>query len=189
MGFLLNGQPLSADRAFTDAQGTQYPSNWLRLATDEEKEAVGITWEDDPAPIDYRFYWSAGNPKALEDEPTVDADTGEAVLDADGNQIITKGLKTLWKEEQKQQANSALAATDWYVTRKAETDVAIPAAVSTYRTAVRTVSGTREGQLDACATLDEFIALVTNPEEVYDADTDTWSANTEPFLTPWPEAL
>ena len=43
-----------------------------------------------------------------------------------------------------------LAPTDWYVTRKAETDVAIPSEVSTYRSAVRTVCGTRESEITAC---------------------------------------
>jgi hypothetical protein len=42
--FILNGKPLSPDVAFTDpATGVQYPANWLRLSTLEEKEAIGIT--------------------------------------------------------------------------------------------------------------------------------------------------
>ena len=57
MGFLLNGQPLRVGRPFTDADGVQYPSNWLRLASEADKAAIGITWEADPAPVDTRFYW------------------------------------------------------------------------------------------------------------------------------------
>jgi hypothetical protein len=33
MGFLLNGQPLRVGRPFTDADGVQYPSNWLLIGT------------------------------------------------------------------------------------------------------------------------------------------------------------
>jgi hypothetical protein len=187
MGFLLNGQPLAAGRPFTDGDGTQYPSNWLRLASEDEKAAIGITWEADPAPVDTRFYWSEGNPKRLEDEPAVDEDDNP-VLDADGVQIINKGLKTEWVAQQKQIAGSLLADSDWYVTRKAEDPTAeIPAAVATYRAAVRTTSGTREAEINACTTTEELAALLTNSMQVYDEATDSMVANTEPFITPWPE--
>ena len=65
MGFLINGQPLAVGRPFTDADGTQYPSNWLRLASEDEKAAIGITWEADPAPVDNRFYWDHDLPSGL----------------------------------------------------------------------------------------------------------------------------
>jgi hypothetical protein len=172
MGFLLNGQPLRVGRPFTDADGTQYPSNWLRLASEDEKAAIGITWEADPAPVDTRFYWSEGNPKRLEDEPVVD-ENGDPVLDADGVQMVNLGLKTTWVAEQKQIAGTLLAQTDWYVTRKAEDPTAeIPAAVATYRAAVRTTSGTREAEINACTTTEELAALLTS---------------TEASITPWPE--
>ena len=36
--FLLDGKPLALDTPFTDpATGVQYPANWLRLATPEER--------------------------------------------------------------------------------------------------------------------------------------------------------
>ena len=179
MGFLINGQPLRAGRPFTDANGTQYPSNWLRLASEEEKEAIGISWEADPAPVDRRFYYSEGNPKRLEDEITTDGE---------GNQVVNQGVKTFFVAEQKQQAASLLAQTDWYVTRKAETDTAIPADVLAYRESVRTISGTREGEINACTTIEELAALLTNPAQVMNDDGEI-VANTEPFITPFPEPL
>lgn len=55
--FILNGKPLSPDTAFTSGD-IQYPSNWLRLASVEDREAIGITEmttvgtrEDD------RYFW------------------------------------------------------------------------------------------------------------------------------------
>ena len=186
MGFLINGQPLRVGRPFTDANGTQYPSNWLRLATEDEKAAIGITWEDDPVPVDGRFYWSEGNPKRLEDEPAVDQN-GDPVLDDDGVQVINYGLKTEWIKKQKEVAGTLLAGSDWYVTRKAEDSTAeIPAAVATYRASVRTISGTREAEINACTTTDELVALLTNPTQVENADGEMVT-NTEPFITPWPE--
>lgn len=168
MAFLLNGQPLGVDRPFTDADGTQYPANWLRHASADEKAAIGITEVADPERFDERFYWGVGNPKALEDN-------GE-----------DKGLKSLWVAKQKDIAASMLAPTDWYVTRKAETDVAIPSAVSTRRAAIRTTCGTRESEINACDTTDALAALLTNPAEVMDSE-GNMVANTEPFITQWPE--
>ena len=185
MAFLLNGQPLGVDRPFTDADGTQYPANWLRHASADDKAAIGITEVADPERYDQRFYWGVDNPKALEDVNEVD-ENGDAVLDANGNQVINKGLKSVWVAKQKEIAASMLAPTDWYVTRKAEADVAIPSAVSTYRSAVRTVCGTRESEITACTTTAELAALLTNPAEVPNAE-GVFVANTDPFITPWPE--
>ena len=168
MAFLLNGQPLGVDRPFTDADGTQYPANWLRHASAEDKAAIGITEVADPERFDERFYWGVGNPKALEDD-------GE-----------TQGLKSLWIAEQKAIAASMLAPTDWYVTRKAETDVAVPSAVSTRRAAIRTTCGTREAEINACDTTDALAALLTNPAKVMDSE-GNMVANTDPFITQWPE--
>ena len=168
MAFLLNGQPLGVDRPFTDADGTQYPANWLRLASADDKAAIGITEVADPERFDERFYWGVGNPKALEDDGEI------------------QGLKSLWIAEQKAIAASMLAPTDWYVTRKAETDVAIPSAVSTRRAAIRTTCGTRESEINACDTTDALAALLTNPAEVMDSE-GNMVANTDPFITQWPE--
>lgn len=168
MAFLLNGQPLGVDRPFTDADGTQYPANWLRHASADDKAAIGITEVADPEPYDQRFYWGVGNPKALEDD-------GE-----------DKGLKSVWLAKQKEIAASMLAPTDWYVTRKAETDVAIPSDVSTRRAAIRTTCGTREGEINACDTTDALAALLTNPAEVMNSK-GKMVANTDPFITQWPE--
>lgn len=185
MAYLLNGQPLAVGRQFKDAEGRQYPANWLQLSTVADRARVGITEVADPERYNQRFYWGVGRPKALEDVNEVD-ENGDAVLDADGNQVVTKGLKSLWVAKQKEIAASMLAPTDWYVTRKAETDVAIPSEVSTYRSAVRTVCGTRESEITACTTTAELEALLTNPEKVENAE-GVFVANTDPFITPWPE--
>jgi hypothetical protein len=188
MGFIRNGQPLRAGKAFTDEDGTQYPKNWARVFSEEQKTSLGITWEPDPAPVDTRFYWDHDLPKRLEDEPAVDEDDNP-LLDADGVQIINKGLKTEWIAQQKQIAGSLLAQSDWYVTRKAETGAEIPAAVATYREAVRTISGTREAEIAATTSTADLKALLEAQPEVYDEATDSMVANTEPFITPWPEQI
>ena len=185
MSFELNGQPIYAGRSFVDADGNQYPRNWTYVLTPEQKDAIGITWVPDPAPVDTRFYWDYNNPKRLEDEPAVD-ENNDPVLDEDGVQVINTGLKTQWIRQQKETAGSLLAQSDWYVTRKAEVGTEIPADVATYRTAVRTVSGQREAEISAAATFEAFVALVTNSPTILDEENEV-VANTEPFLTQWPE--
>jgi len=186
MGFELNGQPLAVDRPFTDANGVKYPANFLRLSTEAEKEAIGIAWVPDPAPVDTRFYWDHDLPKRLEDEPAVDED-GDPVLDADGVQIINRGLKTEWIAQQKQIAGSLLAPTDWYIIRKADTGIDVPAAVKQYRDEVRLTSGLREDQISQVTTTEELAALVTNSATIYDETTQSMITNPAPHLIPWPE--
>ena len=61
-----NGQPFNIDSPWTDENGIQYPANWYRLATDEERAEKGFSWVDDPAPVDDRFYYDVNTPKPLE---------------------------------------------------------------------------------------------------------------------------
>lgn len=185
MAFLLNGQPLGVDRPFTDANGTQYPANWLRHASEYEKAAIGITEVADPDPYDQRFYWDVGNPKALEDVNEVD-ENGDPILDADGNQLVTKGLKSQWIAKQKEIAGTLFAPSDWYITRKVDTGTEIPAAVKQYRDELRITSGLREDQIAQCTTTDELAALLTNPEKVM-GDDGNMIPNPEPFMIPWPK--
>ena len=186
MPYFLNGTQLRVGKSFRSSDGTWYPNTFLRNATQAEKDALGITWQPDPIPVDTRFYWDHDVPKRLEDEPVVD-ENGDPVLDEDGVQLINYGLKSDWIRQEKGTAGSLLAPSDWYVTRKAEAGTEIPADVATYRTAVRTVSGQREAEISAAATFETFVALVTNQPKVWDQTTQTMVDNTEPFLTPWPE--
>ena len=139
MGYKLNGSPLSLDVSFTDSNGTQYPSNWLRGSTAADRAAVptgGITWEAGPPWYDQEFYWGSNNPKDI------------------------AGLKTNWVQKQKDIANNKLAKTDWMVTRKAEAGTAIPTATANYRTAVRTQCGLREATINACSDTDKLCATI-----------------------------
>ena len=149
----------------TDEEGNTFdvthPRNWM-IWSDEDKAAAGLVWEDDPASFDNRFWWDANTPKALDDVNEVDED-GNPVLDIDGEQMVTLGLKSQWKNTIKQQAAGYLANTDWYVTRHAETGAAIPADVTTYRAAVRTASNTIEASIDGAADHTAFVALFDTP--------------------------
>ena len=152
MAYKYSGRIIRAGKAWTDNDQIQHPSNWMVWSA-ETKAEKGLVWEDDPDnSFDGRFYWSAGVPKALDD-----------VTEEDGT--ITKGLKSNAIATVKAQAAGMLAPTDWYVVRNAETEVAIPATIATFRAAVRTASGTIEAAITAAADLDDFMALYDAPED------------------------
>ena len=163
MAFKLDGKTLPVDVAFT-SNGVNYPANWLRLTTLDEKKAIGITEEADPPYYDQKFYTGVDTPKRLVDENAKDKD-GNLLKDDDGNQVINKGLKTRWLEQQKLEANHLLKDYDWYVTRKAEKGTDIPTAIQTYRDRVRTACSDREAEINACS---DVAALKTLTDGVYD---------------------
>jgi hypothetical protein len=152
--FILNGKPLPLDSPFTH-NGVQYPSNWLRLTTLEEKQAIGITEEADPIPHDQRYYWgydADGNliPKQLEDE----------VVTPEGGEPYTQtGLKTLHIQQTKETANKLLLPTDWYIVRKFERNIDIPADIVSYRNSVISVAEEREELISAVTTVEELKGL------------------------------
>ena len=163
MAFKLNGNPLAVDVPFTVGD-INYPANWLRLSTADEKKDLGITEVADDPVYDSRFYWGDGTAKTLTDTNEVD-ENGDPVLDADGNQLVTLGVKSVLKAQEKTTAGSLLARYDWYVVRKAEKSTAIPTAISTYRDGVRTACDTREKEIDACADTAALVTLYSFKED------------------------
>ena len=157
MAFKLNGKPLPVDVPFKTSNGRQYPANWLRLTTADEKAAIGITEVADDPVYDSRFYTGDGTAKALDDVDAKD-EKGNLLKNPDGSQMVIQGVKSILKAQEKATAGSLLARYDWYVVRKAETSKAIPTAIKTYRTAIRTACATRETEIDNCA---DTAALVT----------------------------
>ena len=156
---LLDGKQLVPGRPFTH-NGIQYPSNWLRLTSWEEKEAIGITEVPDPAPVDTRFYWDHDLPKRLEDEPAVD-ENNDPVLDENGVQVINTGLKTQWKAQQDQTAYSLLAPTDWYVVRKTEVGTDVPVGITSFRADVRTICEGRKNAIGLATDVPSLIGITT----------------------------
>ena len=147
--FQLNGQTLQYDRAFT-YEGISYPSNWLRLTTLEEKQAIGIVEvANNTQSWDQRFYWGVDNPKDLD------------------------GLKTQWKQTQNETAASLLAPSDWRVVKAAEvTAYSVESEWLTYRAAVRTACNTRQTEIDNCADVPALKELLYGSAQVQQTDDD-----------------
>ena len=118
--------------------------------------AESFTFANDTVTASY----AAATGKALDDVNEVDED-GNALLDDDGVQMVTSGLKTNEKNQIKAQAAGQLQSTDWYIVRHAEATTAIPADVSTFRTAIRTKSNEIETSIDGASTVEALEALFT----------------------------
>jgi hypothetical protein len=178
MAYKLNGRTLPIDRGFTHNE-IQYPSNWLRIASQEDKDAIGITWEADPVRADDRYYWNGelDNPKALEDREESDedgvplyvqrldeTDPDNPVMVNTAERLVTPGLKHTMINQVKHTAGTMLNQTDWYVTRKMERDVAIPADVVAERTHVVAESERLEVAIAACADVEALIKVMNTQE-------------------------
>jgi hypothetical protein len=145
MAFLLDGQPLAVDTPFKTPDGTQYPANWLRLSTAEEKEAIGITECDDPKSWDERFYWG---------------------YDAEGH-LIPKDHAQLveqWTAQTRTTANSLLSPTDWIIIREADNGKAADPVLKTWREEIRLAAGTKVTAINATANTDALAAYITGAD-------------------------
>ena len=146
--------------------------------TNEEREAIGI-YEivfDNSNKKDEAYYtntnqsfnyadgvatasFGSATAKLLEDRNEVD-EAGEPLLDDNGNQIVTKGLKSQKKDIIKQQASGLLTPTDWYVLKATDVEsYSVPSAVTTFRSDVRTKSNTMETAIDNASDVDALATL------------------------------
>ena len=173
---------------------TRYSRNIFSFRwTNEEREAIGI-YEvvfDNSNKKDETYYnntnqsfdyadgevtasYGTATPKLLEDRNETNED-GSPMLDADGNQVVTKGLKSQKKQIIKSQASGLLTPTDWYVLKATDVeDYSVPSAVSTFRANVRTRSNEMEtaidnaSDVDALATLYAYVNTGTEENPVYE---------------------
>jgi hypothetical protein len=137
--FILDGKPLSPDVAFTH-DGVQYPANWLRLASPEERAAIGITEEPDPTPYDQRFYWGPDLPK-------------------DHAQLVEQ-----WVAQTRITAGTLIQPTDWMVIREQDNGTAVPESVKALREDIRLATGQKNTAIEATADTAELAAYITGNE-------------------------
>ena len=166
MAYKYKDRYLKVGKAWTDDENFKHPYNWQSSWSADDLKKWGVTVEADvDTSFDERFYWSKGVERKLADENVVD-DDGKAVIDPiTGKQMVQLGLKSIWVTRTKETANSLLSKSDWYVTRKAEADTAIPSDISKYRTDVRTATATIETKINNCKTLSDFQALFLVPKD------------------------
>lgn len=160
--FVLNGKPLPLDTPF-EANGTLYPSNWLRLATPEERAAAGITEEPDPPAYDQRFYWGYTASGTL--------------IPKDHSQLVTQ-----WTDTTRQTANSLLLPTDWMVVREVDNGTVVSSGIKAWRQEIRYCCEDKVTTLQLTTdtpTLANYVTYVT-PSGGASSDYNYWPVYAEP---------
>ena len=166
--------------------GVQHPRAIYTLWTEAERNAIGIysleieesKKKDDKWYINTDITYSFGSNKVTGSygDATAKAhadakwtqseiDDGLAPDGVDTNTVKTKGLKTILIQQVKSQAEDELNKTDWYVTRKAEKNTAIPSSISTHRDAVRTKQAEMETAITNASDTPALETLYTYTEQ------------------------
>ena len=142
--FLLNGQPLALDVAF-ESGGILYPSNWLRLATPDERTAAGITEVPDPPYYDQRFYWgydSEGN-----------------LIPKDHDQLVVQ-----WVNQTRTTANTLLLPTDWMIVRESDNGTPANPETKVWREEIREACHAKVLVIEETTTTTELADYITGPD-------------------------
>jgi len=127
------GLTIQPDRAFTLGE-MQYPANWLRLTSDEQKAEVGISFFPDPVFKDERWYYNRVKDGAVTSTP-----------------IPLDQLKERETRNAKKQAGALLSGSDWMVIRSVDEERPVPVEWADYREAVREECNRLEEQIAASA--------------------------------------
>ena len=155
----------------------RHPKTLFSAWTDAEKRVIGLYEVTPASKFDENYYVNSNASyakvatkvvetitkvadKKLTDTNEVD-ENGDPLLDDDGVQVVTLGLKSNAKNKATTQSSAFLKGFGWLIQRKVTASVAIPSAVTTYMAAIRTDHGNICTALDAAADMDAFIALHT----------------------------
>ena len=141
----------------------QYPARIFSAWTASELAAIGIieVTFDNSNKKDEQWYINTNQTYTYDaDAGTVTATYGTATAKAHADTLFTaqdetdglgtegdvkdEGLKTKLIRTVKAQAEGLLNQTDWYITRKAEKNTAIPSAITTWRDGIRTKQAAME---------------------------------------------
>jgi len=173
---------MRTNKGFT-LNGLQYPKEVFTLWTTEERKAIGIypVRTDTTNKKDEAWYintnityavsgdevvgsYGTATAKLLEDRNEVN-DDGTPMLDSDGNQVVTKGLKTIKKEMINNQCAGILAPSDWMVVKATETETTMDSGWKTWRASIRTKCNSMQTQIDNASDVDALAALFTYTEQ------------------------
>ena len=179
-----NSKTIRPGQQFTDADGTTHPGSWYTYSV-EQKTSIGITEiVQQPHPNSVLYWWGynddgtvTSTAKALDDINEVD-ENGDPLLDDDGVQMVTKGVKSNLIGEVRTQQGSLLSQTDWALVRKVDTSVSVPTNIQTWRDAIRTKATAMEAAIDGTADTAAVAALFVTWDE---------DGNKSGILYDWPE--
>lgn len=139
--FLLNGEPLAPDQAFVH-EGIKYPSNWLRLSTEDERLAIGISEVPDPPIYDQQFYYgytASGTLIPQEHEPLV----------------------ALWSKNTRHKANTIMQPSDWYIIRESDSGSLPPSGLKEWRQLVREACEAKVFTIESTTSTEQLAEYIT----------------------------
>jgi len=141
------------DQRFYWVDGPKYRVN-------ETNQTVEATFSATPKAIeDKEESDEQGNPLYVQEYDPA-ANNGQGAMVNTTERLVTKGLKSNFIAQAKAAANSALAATDWMVIRKAERGVDIPAEAAADRAKIIADCTAKEAAIAACTTVEQLMAVV-----------------------------
>jgi hypothetical protein len=112
MPYQLGDRTLQLDVPW-EHNGVQYPANWLRLSTAQDRAELGITWVDNSPTWNQKFYWGYDN----------------------GGNLIPKNyadLKALWIANTKDTAYKLLQPSDYLWPKLQDENSSFAAAKTAY---------------------------------------------------------
>jgi hypothetical protein len=184
-----HGQTIRPGKAWTDQNGIQHPANWYTWSAAEKAERGITEIVQQPHPDSRLYTWSynddgtvTSTAKSLDDVNEVD-ENGDPIME-DGEQVVTKGVKSNLIAEVKAQQGALLAQTDWAIVRKADTGIDVPAAIQQWRNEIRLAAAAMEDQITQAATTDAVAALFLT----YTVE-DDGSTTKSGILYDWPELV
>ena len=169
--YKVGDRQIHAGRSWVDSAGTQHPKTWARWTAKEKKSAGISTVVLQPFP-DQRLY----NSHHADDGSVVS--TPRALDDVGEGMSKVPGVRSNLIAEVKQQQASLLAGTDWAIVRKADTGTAIPAAIQSWRDAIRSKATEMETAIANASDTDAVAALFLS----WDVE-----GNKSGILYDWPE--
>ena len=139
MPYSLNGRTLALDVPW-EHNDVQYPANWLRLSTAQDRSELGIVWVDNSPTWNQKFYWGYDN----------------------GGNLIPKtytDLKANWIAKTKQTAYTLLQPSDYLWPKLQDENSSFSAAKtaytaspwSTWRSTIRTECAAMVTAIEATA--------------------------------------
>ena len=141
-----NDRKLPLDQGFK-LDEISYPANWLRIASAEDKEAVGIEWRADPSLKfkNKKFYYNR-------------VENGEVVSTPKDLDMLRRKMVN----DANRAAHEMLSASDWMVVKQAETSTGILPQWGDYRAAVRAEANRQCGQVDEATSVESLMAITAN---------------------------
>ena len=160
----------------------QYPKSIFSLWSESERNAIDVyTVEMDESKKKSEQWYVNTNVTYAFDGSKVTGSYGDATARAHADTLFTaqdetdglgtegdvkdEGLKTKLIRDVKNQAQSELGKTDWYIVRKADAGTAVPSAITTHRAAVRTKAAEQETAITNAADTPALETLYTYTEQ------------------------